>query len=94
MKVMKEIKKLCQPAYLYLLLSIVGMVSMIIQNLGNTDKYCVGNFECAVPNTLLVFVGKAIYVLFWTFILNALFLVIYTLIVYFLIGYNSFKKLS
>jgi hypothetical protein len=72
MKVMKEINKLCQPAYLYLLLSIVGMVSIMIQNFGNTDKYCVGNFECAVPNTSLVFVGKTIYVLFWTFILNAL----------------------
>ena len=36
MKVMKEIKKLCHPAYLYLLLSIIGMVSMMIQNLGNT----------------------------------------------------------
>ena len=31
---------------------------------------------------------------FLSFILNALFLVIYTLIVYFLIGYNSFKKLK
>tara|TARA_B100001094_G_C18187546_1_gene804852 strand:- start:3046 stop:3390 length:345 start_codon:yes stop_codon:yes gene_type:complete len=72
MKVMKEIKKLCQPAYIYLLLSIVGMVSMIIQNAGNTNKYCVGNFECDVPNTSLVFVAKAIYVMFWTFILNAL----------------------
>ena len=72
MKVMKEIKKLCQPAYLYLLLSIVGMVGMMIQNLGNTNKYCVGSFECAVPNTAMIFVLKTIYVLFWTFILNAL----------------------
>ena len=72
MKVMKEIKKLCQPAYIYLLLSIVGMVSMMIQNAGNSNKYCVGNFECDVPNTALVFVAKAIYVMFWTFILNAL----------------------
>ena len=38
MKVMKEIKKLCTPAYLYLVISVVGMVGMMIQNMGNTDK--------------------------------------------------------
>jgi|TARA_B110000858_G_scaffold174719_1_gene207570 hypothetical protein len=70
MKVLKEIKKLCQPAYLYLVISIFGIVIAMIQNLGNTNKLCLGNFECAVPNTLHIFVGKTIYVLFWTFILN------------------------
>ena len=72
MKVMKEIKKLCTPAYLYLVISVVGMVGMMIQNMGNTDKYCVGDFECNVPSTAGVFVGKAIYIVIWTFILNAL----------------------
>ena len=72
MKVVKEIKKLCTPAYLYLVLSVVGMVGMMIQNAGNTDKYCVGEFECPVPSTAAVFVGKALYIVFWTFVLNAI----------------------
>lgn len=72
MKLMKEIKKLCTPAYLYLVLSVVSMVAMMFQNAGNTNTYCVGNYECEVPNTAAVFLGKAIYITIWTFILNAL----------------------
>jgi len=72
MKVLKEIKKLCTPAYVYLVLSVASMVLMIFQNRGNTDKYCVGDFECNVPSTASIFVGKAIYIVIWTFILNAL----------------------
>ena len=43
-----------------------------VQNFGNTSKYCLGNYECYVPNTFMMFVFKAIYILFWTFILNSL----------------------
>tara|TARA_B100000902_G_scaffold386306_2_gene428799 strand:+ start:278 stop:742 length:465 start_codon:yes stop_codon:yes gene_type:complete len=72
MKLVKQIKKLCSPAYVYLVLSVVGMVAMMFQNAGNTNTYCVGDFECEVPNTAAMFVGKAMYIAFWTFILNAL----------------------
>ena len=69
---MKSIRNLCTPAYLYLVISTLGIISMMIQNAGNTNSYCVGNFECNVPNTHLVFLGKAVYIAFWTFILNSL----------------------
>ena len=72
MKLVKKIQKLCTPAYVYLVISVFGMISMMLQNAGNTNLYCVGNFECAVPSTAAVFVGKAIYIAFWTFVLNAL----------------------
>ena len=72
MKLVKKIQKLCTPAYVYLVISVIGMISMMLQNAGNTNSYCVGNFECDVPSTAAVFVGKAIYVAFWTFVLNAL----------------------
>lgn len=72
MKLGKEIKKLCSPAHLYLVLSVVGMVAMMLQNIGNTDKYCIGDYECDVTSTAGIFVGKAIYIVIWTFILNAL----------------------
>lgn len=72
MQVIKKIQKLCTPAYVYLVISVVTMISMMFQNAGNTNTYCVGNFECDVPSTAAMFVGKALYVAFWTFVLNAL----------------------
>jgi H+/Cl- antiporter ClcA len=41
-----------------------------IQNMGNSQIYCLGNFSCHVPSTIGVFVFKLVYVLFWTWILN------------------------
>jgi len=66
----KLLKKLCTPAYVYLVISVVSMVVLMFQNGGNTNTYCVGSFECPVENTSLVFLGEIIYIIFWTFILN------------------------
>ena len=66
------IAKLCKPAYLYLILSVVGLIILSIQNYGNTKKYCVGKFSCIVPSTVLVFLFKIMFVAFWTFILDLL----------------------
>jgi len=67
----KFIKKLCSPAYVYLVISIIAIVSLMFQNSGNVDVYCIGNFECPVPNTALIFFIKFLYVAFWTFILDS-----------------------
>ena len=67
---MKNIKKLCTPAYVYLVISVIALIVLIFQNAGNTNKYCVGSFECQTGNTALIFIVKAIYIAFWTFILN------------------------
>jgi hypothetical protein len=67
-----SIRKLCTPAYVYLVISALAMVILIFQNAGNQNKYCIGTFECGVSSTPLVFVGKALYIVFWTFILNAI----------------------
>ena len=72
MKLLSTIKKLCTPAYVYLVLSVIAIILTMFQNLGNTHTYCVGMYECPVPNTSLVFIGKILYVAIWTFILNAL----------------------
>lgn len=71
-KYSKDFKNLCTPAFLYLLISVILFVVIAVQNFGNTNRYCVGEHECFVPNTFTVFVVKALYILFWTFILNAL----------------------
>lgn len=72
MKYLKDFKKLCTPASVYLFINVIIFVSIAIQNFGNTTQYCVGQYRCNVPNTFSMFLFKAVYILFWTFILNAI----------------------
>lgn len=81
----KTIKDLCTPAYVYLVISIISIIILIIQNKGNTDVYCVGNLECDVPNTPLVFVANVVYSVFWVFVLNAICKTGYTRVSWFLV---------
>jgi len=71
MQIMKSIRRLCTPAYVYLVLSVISIVAMMFQNAGNSSSFCMGDYSCQVPHTGAVFVGQVIYVAFWTFILNA-----------------------
>lgn len=72
MKLVDKVKKLCTPAYIYLAISTFALVLLMFQNAGNTDKYCVGGYECIVSSTPLLFLVKVIYVVVWTIILNSL----------------------
>lgn len=74
MDLVKDLKKLCPPALIYLVLSAISFILLALQNLlsGKKDKYCVGMFSCTMPNLLLVFVVKVIYIVFWTLVLNSL----------------------
>ena len=69
---MESIRKLCSPAYVYLVISVIAIVVLMFQNAGNQNKYQCGDFECQVPNVGAVFLAKGLYVAFWTFILDAL----------------------
>jgi len=64
------LRNLCTPSYIYLVISSIALVVMLYQNVGNIDKYCVGNFSCTVSSTAMIFIIKAIYILFWTWVLN------------------------
>ena len=66
------LRKLCTPAYLYLVISVFSIIIIMLQNGSNSNTYCMGNYSCQVPNIYLIFVVKFIYVLFWTWILNLL----------------------
>jgi hypothetical protein len=66
----KSIKQLCTPALIYFILSILAILIILFQNLGNTNRYQIGNYSCHVTSTALLFFIKIIYVLFWTYILN------------------------
>ena len=63
---------LCTPAFIYILLSSIGIIIIAYQNYGNQNLYCVGNVNCPVQSTTPIFIAKILYVLFWTFILNTL----------------------
>ena len=72
MDLLKVVKSLCTPAKVYFAISLVSILLLVVQNLGNSNHYCVGNFECKVTNTVSIFVMKSLYVLFWTFLLQKL----------------------
>ena len=64
------LRNLCTPSYVYLVISSIALLVMIYQNFGNVNTYCLGNYTCSVSNTALIFIIKAIYILFWTWIHN------------------------
>jgi hypothetical protein len=66
----KKLSDLCTPALFYFYISIFVLIITIIQNLGNNGKYTLGSFSVKVPSTIVIFVLKIIYILFWTWILN------------------------
>ena len=61
--------KLCAPAKVYLIISSIFIIIMALQNYNNNDVYCLGYYSCQV-DTVLVFIIKIVYILFWTWILN------------------------
>ena len=58
----KTLKELCKPALVYFVISIVALVIVFLQNIGNTNSYHLGSFSCRVPSTLIVFICKFIYI--------------------------------
>ena len=66
----KSFKELCQPAFVYFIISFISLALILFQNLGNENSYHVGSFSCRVPRTAIVFIIKFIYIIFWTWVLN------------------------
>lgn len=66
----KIINKLCSPAYVYLVISLVTITLMFLQNINDDSSYCVGNVSCKANNKMLIFTIKLIYVVFWTWVLQ------------------------
>lgn len=64
------LRDLCTPSYVYLVVSSIAMLVMIYQNIGNVNTYCLGSYSCNVTSTTLIFIIKAAYILFWTWVLN------------------------
>ena len=82
---LKEIKKLCTPAFLYFTLSVFSLIIMIIQNFSNTNTFCLGTFNCDIPDTKMVYLTKVLYIVFFTWLLNSLCNMGYTNISWFIL---------
>ena len=67
-----QIKKLCTPAMIYFLISVFTLLTMIISNIGNQGSFCMGNYDCPIDNIYLIYIIKAIYLLFVTIVLDSL----------------------
>jgi len=89
------LRNLCTPSYVYLVISVIFIIFSLIQNYNYTDTYCLGSYSCDVSSTMMIFIIKIIYVLFWTWVLNlicragapnfAWFLVLFPIILMFLL---------
>lgn len=67
-----SLSKLCTPAMVYFVISMIAVLLMLLQNMNGSGSYTFGNYSRPVGNVAIVFLGKVIYILFWTFILNFL----------------------
>ena len=69
----KNVDSLCQPAFLYFLISVVSMVAMMIQNLTKgKNVLCLGDYECKTSTAPIVFMVECIYILLWTKVIDIL----------------------
>ena len=92
---LRSLKKLCSPAMIYFVISISTLLVMIFSNIGNTNRFCMGEFECPVDNVFVIYITKLAYLLFVTVILDSLckngyasiswFLVFFPILFYFVV---------
>ena len=66
------LKNMCTPAYVYLVVSTIALIVMYFQNLGSNNMYCIGSYSCNVSSVTMIFMLKALYILFWTWVLNVI----------------------
>ena len=73
MNIIKVFNKICTPAQLYLAISLVAIISILIQNCEDNTVYRVGDMVVKTPcHNLAFFAIKILYVFLWTWLLNLL----------------------
>uniref|UniRef100_A0A6C0L0M2 Uncharacterized protein n=1 Tax=viral metagenome TaxID=1070528 RepID=A0A6C0L0M2_9ZZZZ len=66
-----DMKQLCSPAMVYFAISAIALTLLGIQNLNGDDHtLCVGTYKCSIASKTLILALNAIYILFWTFVLD------------------------
>ena len=72
---MKKFNKrlICEPAMLYLFVSILGLLLLGVQNMSANDgTFCIASYECSAVSKTTAFVLQLFYILFWTWVLNSM----------------------
>jgi len=64
-----DLTKMCTPASIYFVLSLISLIFIAVNNL-DSDQICIGDYHCYIGNNTVVFILNAVYILFWTFILD------------------------
>lgn len=70
--VLTKIQSLCTPAFIFFVLSVISLLIMLFDNLEKTHHYCFGNVSCNVANTSTIFIIEILFIVFWTWFLNAI----------------------
>lgn len=70
--VISKIQSLCTPAFIFFILSVLSLFIMLFDNLENTHHYCFGNVSCNVANTSTIFIVEILFIVLWTWFLNAI----------------------
>ena len=72
-KQMKQFVQLCTPSRVYLGLSIFSIMVILLENVIDTGRYCIGGYSCKLDySNLMVFALKLVYVGVFTIILESL----------------------
>lgn len=72
-KQMKQFMQLCTPSRVYLGLSLLSIVVILLENVIDTGRYCLGGYSCNLDySNLMVFALKLVYVAVFTIILESL----------------------
>ena len=72
MKLVKTLKELCTPAFIYFTLSMFTLIVIVVQNIMKNGEFCVGHLSCPSSNVmkLMVLSVEILYIVFWTWILT------------------------
>lgn len=66
-----DVKKLCSPSMIYFMISAFALALLGIQNLnGDNNTLCIGSYKCSIASKTMVLALNAVYILFWTFVLD------------------------
>ncbi len=73
MSLKKSFENLCTPAQVYLAMSVLSILVIFFQNARAPNSYQVGVYKIPLQHhNSLFFIGKILYVVVWTFLLNKL----------------------
>lgn len=63
----------CTPAKIYLVLSLISVLSILIQNIFESHRYCLGMYSCKLDySNIFIFLLKLVYMIVWAIIIDSL----------------------